>query len=336
MPDTSKTDKTMTSREIVRAVLEFKDPPRIAMFLPDPHPNDFHFFMWKVRENEPLQPQGSEVRRWKDEWGVTWASLTDYDAGEAVVPAIRDWADLDTYEPPDLGRADVVGDAAEQGAADTEKFRVGFLPGFTFNIGRKLRNLENYLCDLVLDREQIDRLNAMVRAQLLGLIDRWGEAGMDAIMFCEDWGTQDRLMVSPAMWRDVFRPEFEALAGRAHEHGMFVMMHSCGKVTEIIDDCNECGVDCFQFDQPRLHGIDTLASRFGGKAAFWCPVDIQQTLQTRDPKQIRAEARELIQKLGGFHGGFIAGHYGGMQAIGLTDDVQDIACKAFVEFSDYQ
>ena len=149
-------------------------------------------------------------------------------------------------------------------------------------------------------------------------------------------------MVSPDMWREIFKPEFKALAGRAHDHGLFVLMHTCGKMTAVLDDMIECGVNCFQFDQPRLHGIEHLAEQFGGRATFWCPVDIQTTLQTKDPQQIRGDAERMIDALGGkdgtggFRGGFIAGYYGGNEAIGLTDDVQEIACKAFVEYGNYQ
>jgi len=69
-------------------------------------------------------------------------------------------------------------------------------------------------------------------------------------------------------------------------------------------------VNCLQFDQPTLHGIDFLAKNFGGRMTFWCPVDIQKPLQTKDEKLIRAEAKQLVERLGGFHGGFIAGYYG--------------------------
>ncbi len=322
----------MTSREIFKAVLDFDNPPRVAMTLPEPYPNDVETFGRKHKPDETLEPQGNELRRWRDEWGVAWGSLTEFDKGEVVEPAISDWSELDGYQPPDLGRKEDYAEAARLVAAETEKFRIGSLGGFTFNIARKLRKLDNYLCDLVLEPENIRRLNAIVREQLLAAIDRWGETGVDAIMFGEDWGTQDRLMIDPELWREVFLPEFKALAGRAHEYGMYVLMHSCGKMTDIIDDCIACGVDCFQFDQPRLHGIDLLAERFGGKASFWCPVDIQKTLQTKSPELIRAEAKELIDKLSAAGGGFVAGYYYGNEAIGLTPDIQDIACKAFVEF----
>lgn len=320
----------MTSREIYEAAITFQDPPRIAMDLPKPYPCDVIYASRTEPAVTPLAPQAGELRRWRDEWGATWAALTEFDKGQVVAPAIADWSDLDRYVPPDLGSRHGYQAAADKFATDTEHYRLGVLPGFTFNVARKLRTLEEYFCDLALYREQIDKLHQMVRDQLLAGIDRLAEAGADGITFPEDWGTQDRLMVSPEMWREIFRPEFEALAGRAHEHGLAVRMHSCGKMTCIIDDLIQCGVNVLQFDQPCLHGIDTLAE-FAGRVSYQCPVDIQRTLQTADPDLIRGEAREMIEKLGA-GGGFIAGYYDGNEAIGITPDIQDIACKAFVEF----
>jgi len=321
----------MKAREIVTATLEFSGPDRIAMCLPAPYPNDVIKASRRAAEPECLDPQGNELRRWRDEWGVTWASLTEFDKGEVVEPAIADWGDLDGYQPPELGRPEDYARVRDIFAADSEHFRIGSLPGFTFNVARKLRKLDTYLCDLALERANIDKLHGIVRSELLKAIDCLAEAGADAIMFPEDWGTQDRLMISPEMWKGIFKAEFRALAGRARERGLLVIMHSCGKMTDIIEDLIECGVNCMQFDQPRLHGIDLLSERYGGRMAFWCPVDIQTTLQTRDPEAIQLEARLLIDKLGRFDGGFIAGYYNGNEAIGLAPDIQDIACKAFVE-----
>jgi hypothetical protein len=328
----------LTSREIIKAVLTFDHPPRIGMTLPAPYPNDFLSGRRSpaVPYDTPLPPQGSEAKRWRDPWGSIWATLDPKVGGEVMEAGIKDWAELDSYQPPNLGNPADYAKAAAEFAADKTHFRVGGIPGFTFNVARYIRKLENYLCDLIVERPNVDRLNAMVRKELLKTIDCWAAAGADAIMFCEDWGTQDRLMISPDLWREVFKPEFRALAGRAREHGLFVLMHSCGKMTAVIEDIIECGVHCLQFDSPHIHGIEHLADTYGGRITFWCPVDIQRTLQTRDPRKIRAEAKLMIERLGAFGGGFIAGHYGSEYAIGLTPDVQENASKAFVEFGSYK
>jgi uroporphyrinogen decarboxylase len=320
----------MTSREIFIASLEFQGPPRIPMTLPDPYPNDF--FGVGVSEDPNFKPPAFDVpvgRQWMDEWGVVWRSLTDFDKGEVYRGAIEDWSQLDDYRVPDLARADRYDEARRSVAEVTDKYRIGSLPGFVFNIARKIRRLDNYLCDLLAEPDRVGLLHAMIRDKIGQMIDRWAEAGVDGVMFCEDWGTQDRLMISPDMWRELFKPDFQLLCDRAHQQGLHVLMHSCGYIFDIIGDLIEVGIDCLQFDQPTLHGIDRLGDRFGGKVNFWCPVDIQKTLQTRDPAKIEAEARQLVQRLGSYGGGFIATRYGSDEALGLEPSVQDIADRAF-------
>jgi uroporphyrinogen decarboxylase len=312
----------------------FQNPPRIGMFMPDPYPNDHisHGRMVKGYKDQELEPRGNESRRYRDEWGNTWATLSSYERGEVVEPAIVDWSQLDSYRPPDLGRQEDYADATAAFAADTQRYHMGNIPGFTFSVARYIRKLENYLCDLLVERANIDRLHTIVRNELFKAIDCWARAGAHGIFFAEDWGTQDRLMISPDMWREIYKPEFRALCGRIHDHGMTVWMHSCGKITAIIEDLIECGVDVLQFDQFRLHGIELLGERFGGRVSFLGPVDIQRTLQTKDPALIEAEAKLLIERLGGRGGGFLAGYYWGNQAIGLAPEVQDVACRAFVKY----
>ena len=96
-------------------------------------------------------------------------------------------------------------------------------------------------------------------------------------------------MIRPAVWREMFKPGFVDLCQTAHAHGVHVFMHSCGKITDIIPDLIEAGIDLLQFDQPRLHGIDTLA-RFRGQITFWCPVDIKRHCRAAIQPR-RAEAR---------------------------------------------
>ncbi|MBN1346780.1 MAG: hypothetical protein JXQ73_29080 [Phycisphaerae bacterium] len=320
----------MTSREIFSGTLEFKNPPRIGMTLPEPYPNDV--ISAGPSEDPQFKPPTFECevgRQWMDEWGVVWRSLTDYDKGEVHRGAIEDWSRLDDYRVPDLARADRYEQARKVFAEETERYRIGGLPGFVFNIARKIRRLDVYLCDLLAEPERVARLHAMIRETIGEMIDRYAEIGADGVMFCEDWGTQDRLMVSPAMWRELFKPDFRLLCDRAHRQGLHVLMHSCGYIYDIIPDLIEVGINCLQVDQPTLLGIDRLGEHFGGKVSFWCPVDIQKTLQTRDPVKIEAEAKHLIERLGSFGGGFIATRYGGDEALGLDPSVQDVADRAF-------
>jgi len=281
------------------------------------------------------RPVGEDREEYVDEWGNTWARLGGRTQGEVVRGVLEDWADLDALQLPDLVNPARYTRAA-QICADpaNDKYRLGGMPGFPFNIARKMRRLDNFLMDLLLEPERVAELLRRLEDLLAEMIVRYAEIGVDGVFFCEDWGTQKGLMIHPRTWREVFKPGFARLCQVAHERGLTVFMHSCGKITDIIPDLIEVGIDVLQFDQPRVHGLDTLA-QFHGQVTFWCPVDIQRTLQTRDEAAIEADAREMIEKLGGPEGGFIAGYYGDNEGIGLDPYWQDVACRAFMRYGDY-
>jgi len=327
----------MNSREIVIRTLEYTGPERVAASFPEPYWHDMRSTHYTLAG---FHPEWREVRpgrqEYVDEWGNTWARVDRSSKGEVVRGVLEDWSQLDNLDLPDLANPanfDAVRAACAQ--RPNERFIIGGLPGFPFNIARKMRRLDSFLMDLLLEPEKVDVLLTCLEDLLAHTIIQYAKAGVDAVMFPEDWGTQEGLMIRPDLWRQVFKHRFERLCSVAHEHGIKVFMHSCGKITDIIPDLIEAGIDLLQFDQPRLHGLDRLAE-FHGRITFWCPVDIQKTLQTKDEDLIRAEAKELIDKLGGPEGGFIAGYYGDNESIGLELHWQDVACRAFMEHGDYR
>jgi hypothetical protein len=327
----------MTSREIVRRSLDFSGPERIAMGLPEPYPNDMvHAGITPSDDPEVGAWRQDENGRWfmRDEWGNIWGRLEGFSKGEVVHGVIEDdWGLLESYSWPNLADPSRYEHARQVFAEHPDKYRLASLPGgFPFAIARYMRRMENFLADVLAEPERTAALLQQVTDLLEQCIVQFAAAGADGIFFGEDWGTQDRLLVSPATWRRMFRPGFEQLCEAARRHGLDMWMHSCGAIYAIIPDLVEVGIAVLQFDQPALHGIDNLARDFGGKVNFWCPVDIQKTLQTRDPELIEAAAKEMIEKLGSYGGGFIAGYYGSNEAIGLEPWVQDVACQAFVKY----
>jgi len=325
---------SMTGREIVRRCVHFEGPERIGMSLPAPFPHDIVFWgnLQLPGFDERHRTEG-DTEYWLDEWGCTWARIHGISKGEVVRGAIGDWGELDNYAPPDFGDERRYDEPRRVVKAESDKYIIAGLPGgWAFAAARYIRKMEQYLMDLVLNHERVDRLHELIVTENEKVIRRAAALGAQAVMVWEAWGTQTAPLVSPAMFREVFKPLIRRQCELARSLGLDRWMHSCGRMTELMDDLIDAGVQVFQFDQPTLHGIDRLNERFGGRAAFWCPVDIQKTLQTRDREAIRAEARHMIRTLGGHGGGFIAGYYGDNEAIGLDPSVQRMACEAFVEF----
>ena len=319
----------MTSREIVRRTLDFEDPERVARsfrgsdFLWTHHACPTRLVEWR--------DTGDGAWELIDEWGNVWRRIDAHSKGEVHRGVIADWSDLDKYEFPDYSNADDYHPVTTAKQANPDKWIIGGLPGFAFNIARKMRRMETYLRDLLLEPERVAELHDRIDACLADLIRNYAAAGADAVMFGEDWGTQTQLLINPSLFRKEFLPRFQTLCGLAHDVGVRVFMHSCGQNEEVVPDLIDAGIDLFQFDQPDLHGLDLLASHQArAKVTYWCPVDIQKALQTRDEQVIRAKAREMLDKLWKGRGGFVAGYYNDNPSIGLDGEVQEWASDEFV------
>jgi hypothetical protein len=324
----------MTSREIIRRHLEFAGPERIGLNFSGGRADDFC--------QAGLDPSAAwRERRWtegrrefySDEWGNIWFRMADMGlGGEIFQPALAEWDQLKDYRLPDLAAPERYATARRTFAAEKERYRLGLLPGFPFAICRYLRKMESYFKDLVLERARVDELHGRVTALLENVIAQYAQAGADGVFFCEDWGTQERLLVSPRMWREIFKPLFRRLCEAARERGLHVFMHSCGNVRDILSDLAEVGVNCMQFDQPELYGLEPLAARLQGlKLCLFSPVDIQQVLPGGDRARIVAEARRMAELFGGRRGGFIARNYGDLKGIGVRPEWDQWAYETFLE-----
>lgn len=326
----------MNSRDLIRRVLERDHPERIGMNFSDyegqPRLNDLGWMgiapapEFAERGWEP-DGQGGEVRQ--DEWGLTWRRIPGRTSqGEVIVPALRTWDDLDTYRLPthdDPARYAHLEKIREEQA---DKYILGGIAGCAFNQARYLRRLEQYLEDCAGAPEQVRRLNTMCNDLAIRQVEIYADLGADGVTFCEDWGTEDRLLVSPRMWDDLFRPCFRKLIDRAHELGLTVWMHSCGYIKDIIPRLAELGMDVLQLDQPELSGLEFLAQF--DRLTYWCPVDIQKILPTGDKTLIQSRAREMIRLLGGRGGGFVAKDYPDNKSLGVDPLWQHWAYEVFV------
>lgn len=320
----------MTSIEIVKRTIEYDRPDRVARSFQG---SDIvgtgcsattHATRWE-------EAGGGRWER-TDEWGNTWGRIDPTSKGEVIRGVLNDIFNIDSYEFPDYSRPEDYACVSQRRAEYPDKWLNGGIPGFAFNIARKMRKLDQYLMDLVLEADRMHALHDRIDVMVEDMIRNYAAAGVDGVMFCEDWGTQNQTLISPEMWREEFFPRFQKLCGIAHDLDLKVFMHSCGKIEKIVPGLMEAGIDVLQFDQPDLHGIDVLAShQEQGKITFWCPVDIQKTLPQRDETVIRKKTREMLNKLWHSRGGFIAGYYGDNESIGLDPKWQNYACDEFIK-----
>jgi uroporphyrinogen decarboxylase len=326
----------MTPREIVYANLAHAGAERPGMDFTGARMRDF---LWaglgpSLTYAERRWTEG-EFEYYTDEWGNLWRRIVGKSQqGEIHQPAITDWRQLDTLAVPDYDDPRRFDGIRTAFAEPTDLFKMVFIPGWVFATSRYLRKMEVYFEDLCEYPEEIDRLHGLVAALFERTIRQCGAAGAEGIFFCEDLGTQDRLLIGPAMWRELYRPHYLRLTTAAHEAGMKVFMHSCGYNWALLDDLAGAGIDCFQFDQPATYDMPALAAKLQElKVGLWAPVDIQRVMPTGDRAYIEAEAARMVELFGG---GLILKNYTDLHGIGVEEEWDEWAYRAILRAAEIE
>ncbi|HOX06504.1 MAG TPA: uroporphyrinogen decarboxylase family protein [Planctomycetota bacterium] len=135
-------------------------------------------------------------------------------------------------------------------------------------------------------------------------IDALVAAGVDVIYFGEDWGTQTGPLVSPDLFRDVFRPRYRKLVERVHRSGGRVFFHCCGSPGPIFDELLDLGIDGLwpQIDpfEADARQVELCRER---RVAVYIHPDRQRLVPLGTPAEIDAEIRRYAERYRAFGGG---------------------------------
>jgi uroporphyrinogen decarboxylase len=95
-------------------------------------------------------------------------------------------------------------------------------------------------------------------------------------------------------------PSIRRLSALAHQHGVKLMFHSCGAISQVIPDLIRAGVDIINPLQPSAAGMEPAALKrnFGGQVCFHGGIDIQYLLPLEKPDKVRKEVRRRCRILG--------------------------------------
>ncbi len=313
----------MTPREIVRKTILFQGADRLPMDFPEKYGSDFGY----VGMDPSPDARGQNTI---DEWGCLWHNIGVCRLGEVSDFPIKDWSVMKKIRVPDIKdpKRWVNIRGARERAGDK------FLMGWGLSLYERahfLRGLENIWCDIHENPQELGRLIDILVDMNLYSIDKYAMEKADGYMFCDDWGLQERLMINPDSWREIWKPRYAKVYKAAHNAGMLTFLHSCGHITSILDDLIEIGLDVIQMDQQENMGLDLLGKRFGGRITFWCPVDIQTTMVNGTKNEIRAYCKKLVTTLGCPNGGFMPKWYGDPKGAGHTEEAIDVMCSEFLK-----
>ena len=312
----------MNSKEIVSRTICFQNPERLPIDFPEKYGSDFYWIsMSPSPEDRP--------RKGIDEWGAVWDNIGKMNLGEVKDYPLKRWEDFDKLNIPDVNdpkRWKHLENIREKAG---DKFIIA--NGITlYERVHFVRGLENTWMDIYDRPDELGNLIDILVEMGISAIEKFAALGVDGYIFPDDWGLQNRLMIAPEKWREIWKPRYARIFKAVHDAGMLAFLHSCGYIVDILDDLIEIGLDVIQMDQQENMGLELLGKRFGGRITFYCPVDIQNTMVYGSLDDIRSYCRKMVKLLGRHDGGFIPKWYSDPIGAGHRQEAIDAMCEEFL------
>ena len=298
----------MDSRKaLVERAITFQSPPRVPIVFwnRDQAQGDlmlYHLSLGQMGEGDP------SVNAWDwsvNEWGYRLESMNDGTMGHPVEPCWPTFPALGDIQPPDLREEERMAAVGSFLSTCGDRYRLASFDLSGFTVYTLLRGFENAMEDFLFEPDRFGSLMDVIMEFECQLMEQAARHGFHGIHFADDWGTQTGLMISPDLWRRLFKPRFRRQFSRAHELDLDVWYHCCGNFTEIAHDFHEIGVDVLNISQPNVVDLETVGRQLRGKQCFLMPISYQTVSISGTSEEIYAEARRMYDLLGNDTGGFI-------------------------------
>ena len=149
--------------------------------------------------------------------------------------------------------------------------------------------------------EQVEGLlDALMEVHLDGLAKLCEAVGdiADIVRFGDDLGMDSGPLMSPRIYRKLFKPRHAVLCDYVKKHSrMRPFLHSCGSIYKLIPDLIKAGFEILNPVQIGTKGMDpaVLKREFGGDLTFWgggC--DTKSVLNRAGPGEVKDHVKALL------------------------------------------
>jgi hypothetical protein len=303
---------TWNSKTLVEKTLNFDNPqrvPRHLWLLPwaEEHhagplrqlkkrfPDDIQVAPGRYRM--PVESVGDRYSQgtYIDEWGCVFENLEPGIIGIVRKPRIAEWQDLDSFSPPE-STLSLDKEAVNAFCRESDKFILSETTARPFERLQFIRTMEQALVDLAEQPPELFELLERIHEHYCKEIEMWAQTGIDGIALMDDWGTQSSLIVSPDVFRKIFKPMYRDYVEIARHFGKYVFLHTDGYVLDVYPDFIEIGIDAIN-SQIFCMGVKELGERFRGKITFWGEIDRQHLLPDGSREDIARAVCEVNEEL---------------------------------------
>lgn len=255
-----------------------------------------------------------------DSWG---SGQKEIEPGEWF-PGIHPLADANTIEEldaydgwPDMAdptRITHVKKAANK-LAKENKYAILATPWLLFPLERAfaMQGMDNFLLNLAIypdfARALLEKTASLCKELMEPFLAELGDQ-VDIIKVGDDLGTQESLLMSPTMYREILKPIHADFIGFIKERTKAkVLFHTDGDVVPLIPDFIEMGIDILnpiQTSAGKMADLKNLKKQYGKNMIFCGGIDTHRVLPGGSTAEVRDEVKRVIEQLGDGGGYMVA------------------------------
>jgi uroporphyrinogen decarboxylase len=234
-------------------------------------------------------------------WPLKDASIEDLDNFSWTPP-------FSFYQLPDIhnleGYLKGIKEESKYWCENSDFALVGNFGGSIFEAAMGLVGYERFFMDIISNQKFIEKLLAkLLKANLeyaKRYLDKVGSY-IDVInVGGEDSGSQNGLLINPKLYREIIKPKQKELWQFIKNNSKAkLLVHSCGSISEIIEDFIESGIDAINPVQTSAKNMNPriLKEKFGDKITFWGGGCDTQNVISSSVNEIEKEVKDKIKIL---------------------------------------
>jgi uroporphyrinogen decarboxylase len=296
---------SISRKELVDQAIHFGSPQRVPIVFWNRDQAEGDLMLYHLALGAPGDGSPNTWNWSENEWGYRLESLGDGTMGHPVAPFYAEMPPPGAIRVPGLRAQERMSALPAFLETCGDRYRLASFDLSGFTVYTLLRGFENAMQDFILDPEGFAALMDRIIAFECDLMRLAARHGFHGIHFADDWGTQSGLMISPGLWRRLFKPRYARQFACARELGLDTWFHCCGNFDLILDDFHEIGADVINISQPNVVDVAAVGHRLRGRQCFMLPISYQTVSIRGTPAEIHAEARRLYELLAAPQGGFI-------------------------------
>ena len=243
-----------------------------------------------------------------DFWGIKWEKRGPFNQIVEFPLANASREEILQYRLPTDHKEELLAQMLPVVEAGDERFIGCDVSPCVFEMYWRLRGMGSTLYEMAADPELIREMFGRCADFAIEL----GEAAcqqfeLDWFWTGDDVASQQALMMSPATWRALIKPQLGRIFAVGKKHEPWVAYHCCGALRAIVPDLIEIGLDVLNPIQCNCPGMDPLELKkeFGNDLAFMGGVDTQDVLPFGTADDVRRATRCLVEGMTTDGGGYI-------------------------------